>query len=1295
VDTTLAGLCVSQGRLNLYNAILEIKAPWITIVPEEGIIGPGNSIDVNVTFDALELDPGVYEADIVIISNDPYSPKIIPVTMTVNPDDLQVIPVEGFESSGTRGGPFTPKCMTYTLTNNGPAPVSWTTYETEDWLQVEPNEGVLDPSDSIDADVCITSDANMLNPNIYNQLLIFENTNSGSIKQRQVTLTVKPPDCFTESFDGGNNDLDFLSLTFSPDGTAAYYEACREKVEEFPTDPNGGTYIPLGDDDFAEVILSGDANILFYGIRYNRFYIGSNGYITLGQGDTEFSASLENHFNMPRISALFTDLTPAGSQSISYKQLQDRVAVTFKNVPLYGDKTAKNSFQVEMFFIDGTICVSWLDLSATSGVAGLSEGYGLPPQFIESDLSEYVPCWPLGDFNRDYYVDMFDLAMFVSHWLEEDCGIPYWCEKTDLDFSGITELADYAIFAENWLTIEDWWLRPISHWKFDEGSGTIAYDSVGNNDGTLIGDPCWVAGKIGSYALDFDGSGDYVSVGNAVTHNLAKGTFTAWVFPADLSSVCGGYNFAYVIGANNYTGGELGFRVNGDGSGWASVQNTVSGGALYYPAGSISVGSWHLVAMTWDGSYWKIYVNGVQKDSKSFPQGTSNASNTALIAKGWDGCSWNGKIDDVRIYNRALSAEEIWQLYREGLGPKAFAPNPADGAKGADPNTVLSWSPGKDADSHDVYFGTDFDDVNDATPDSNEYMGNYDVNAFDPCGLNLHITYYWRIDERSHFGTAKGDVWSFTTWVAPNFIGWWKFDEGSGSIAYDSAGDNDGTIYGATWTTGQINGALSFDGVNDYVDCGSDSSLNVGGLSSSYSVSAWFKTVATTQKLIVSKKASADTGLMPIFLDINGAVEGQVRFAVRDSDGIFRAIETSASTYNDGNWHHAVGIRDTNADEIKIIIDGNNITSEQDLTDSSMAVNAPFYIGVMNNPGMTAYFDGTIDDVRVYDRALSAEEIFQLYREGLGPKAFAPNPADGATDVDPNTVLSWSPGKGALSHDVYFGTDYSEVNDANTFSPEYKGNQDVNNWDPCGLNLNTTYYWRIDEVNGPSIYKGDVWSFITWAEFDPNLASWWKFDEGSGTIAYDSAGDNDGTITGATWTTGQINGALSFDGSSDYVTVGDKSSLEQQVFTLSFWGQLNNPSGSFQGGIAKGYIFGSSTEYSYKLDFHNGYANASITNTSNTGFVITGLIVNSDWHMWSMTIGGGTITLYKDGAFVNSTGYTGNIDYTKSHNNFMIGARDSGSYSFNGKIDDVRFYNRVLSAGEIWQLYQNGLNSQN
>ncbi|MHC4423220.1 MAG: hypothetical protein ACYSWR_00920 [Planctomycetota bacterium] len=98
-------------------------------------------------------------------------------------------------------------------------------------------------------------------------------------------------------------------------------------------------------------------------------------------------------------------------------------------------------------------------------------------------------------------------------------------------------------------------------------------------------------------------------------------------------------------------------------------------------------------------------------------------------------------------------------------------------------------------------------------------------------------------------------------------------------------------------------------------------------------------------------------------------------------------------------------------------------------------------------------------------------------------KAGNPSPANGATNVPGDTILSWSPGLVAGSHDVYLGTDWDDVNDANNYSTEYKGSQilEANTYDPCGLlELEKTYYWRIDEVNpGYADSKGDVWSFTT------------------------------------------------------------------------------------------------------------------------------------------------------------------------------------------------------------------------
>ncbi len=206
--------------------------------------------------------------------------------------------------------------------------------------------------------------------------------------------------------------------------------------------------------------------------------------------------------------------------------------------------------------------------------------------------------------------------------------------------------------------------------------------------------------------------------------------------------------------------------------------------------------------------------------------------------------------------------------------------------------------------------------------------------------------------------------------------------------------------------------------------------------------------------------------------------------------------------------------------------------------------------------------------------------------------------------------------------------------------------------------------------------------------------AWWTFDEGIGDIAYDSVGTDHGTIYGAQWATDKVGSALSalsFDGNNDYVLVGDKSDLEQQEFTLSFWAQADDPSASLNGGIAKGYIFGSSDQFSYKVDFHAGFARAGITNTSDTYFGITAPISDSNWHMWTMTVGGGTVTLYKDGSYQDSISYTGVIDYDKGNNNFVIGARSYGGYAFDGKMDDVHFYKQAFSDSEVLELYQNGV----
>ncbi len=185
----------------------------------------------------------------------------------------------------------------------------------------------------------------------------------------------------------------------------------------------------------------------------------------------------------------------------------------------------------------------------------------------------------------------------------------------------------------------------IANWKLDETEGDIAYDSAGNNHGTLNGDPQWVSGLIDG-ALEFDGQADYVEIGDLdLTGSF---TLTCWMRP---SSLPGGWH-TVVIKEFDY-----GFEFDGTifwgevGRGaysWGEVSTTISTPAIWYHA-----------ALTWNGSDVEMFIDGssVGQDTG----GTHVSNNKPLLFGSWDTSSefFNGIIDDVRIYDVALTAEEI------------------------------------------------------------------------------------------------------------------------------------------------------------------------------------------------------------------------------------------------------------------------------------------------------------------------------------------------------------------------------------------------------------------------------------------------------------------------------------------------------------------------------------------------------------------------------------------------------------------------------------------------------------
>lgn len=230
--------------------------------------------------------------------------------------------------------------------------------------------------------------------------------------------TDNQPDYFTELFSSGDNDLDFKQITFTPDNSVDFYSACVESVSVFPTDPSTGTAFALSDEQSLPISLTGGAQVRLYGVAYNIVYIGSNGYITFGAGDTQYTESLNNHFKFPRVSMLFDDLNPnQGAASLRREQFADRFVVTYQNVTEFNSANS-NNFQAELYF-DGKIVLTYLAIAATDGLAGLSAGDSIPPNLFESDLSAYGSC-SCPDLDLDGICDTADNCISIANPLQED-----------------------------------------------------------------------------------------------------------------------------------------------------------------------------------------------------------------------------------------------------------------------------------------------------------------------------------------------------------------------------------------------------------------------------------------------------------------------------------------------------------------------------------------------------------------------------------------------------------------------------------------------------------------------------------------------------------------------------------------------------------------------------------------------------------------------------------------------------------------------------------------------------------
>ena len=294
--------------------------------------------------------------------------------------------------------------------------------------------------------------------------------------------------------------------------------------------------------------------------------------------------------------------------------------------------------------IYGVFCFGWTmtNCTVTENLAGV-EGGGIYNQ--DGSYMTLTNCILWGDYPEEISGEWIDWVT-VNHC----CIQGGWPGEGNID-------ADPCF-------VQPMYLDPISYWKFDEGSGTAAYDSTGSYHGTIYGDTAWVPGQVG-WALCFGDRNDYVRVEHDPSLNMTGDlTISAWLY------ITRGGKYQAIVTKCEGNGGwnnPFDFRTNyGAEPQLAFVRADTVAHERVYSKVKMPLHQWHHVLVRVENNVPDFYVNGILAGKYAdtiFTRTPTGNTNPLQIGRRDDGLYFNGMIDEVMIFDRALSPEEIHALY--------------------------------------------------------------------------------------------------------------------------------------------------------------------------------------------------------------------------------------------------------------------------------------------------------------------------------------------------------------------------------------------------------------------------------------------------------------------------------------------------------------------------------------------------------------------------------------------------------------------------------------------------------
>jgi len=788
-------------------------------------------------------------------------------------------------------------------------------------------------------------------------------------------------------------------------------------------------------------------------------------------------------------------------------------------------------------------------------------------------------------------------------------------------------------------------------------------DSIGGNDGTIVGNLTYAAGEVGQ-AFSLDGNHSGLTLGNPVNLQLQDFTIDAWVKRGSVTQASldtgGGVLFGYGL-----SGYQFGISDNGK-LFLANVGNTAVTSTV-----QVTDLAWHHVAVTKSGSTVVFYLDGVANPAPTFNttfQFFTTANIGALLSGGLKN-SFLGLIDELDVFDHALSASEVQGIYNAGIFGKCT---------GNIPPTIVTQPTNQSTVAGNVAsFSVT---VTGSQPLTYQWLLN-GTNVVGPSSPTLTLSDVQPINAGNYsvfvsspFGATNSSNALLTVTAAPictppssGLVSWWP---GNGNTL-DAIGGNNGTLVdNATFTTGEVGQAFTFDGHGDGVLVGNPANLQL----QTFTIEAWVKRGSVTQ-------AS---------LDFNGGIifgYGHSGYGLALSDdghALLSEIEDSAvfSTrqITDLNWHHLAVTRASS--NVVFYVDG--VADPAPAYNPTFLFNTPAAVGSRGDTFANTFL-GSVDELSIYNRVLAASEIQAIYNAGgagkcsVGvPPAITSQPTN--QTVLPGTNVTFSVG---VTGTAPLGYQW-RLNGGNT-GGETNSTLSLSNVQ-VGLSGNL-YSVTVSNAFGTTNSTSALLTVFSNSNSNctpppSGLVSWWP---GNGNTL-DVAGTNNGTLVGnAAFAAGEVGQAFTFDGHGDGVLVGNPTNLQLQTFTIEAWvkrGSVTQASLDFNGGIIFGY-----GDNGYGLALSDD-GHALLSQIDDNAVFSTRQITDLNWHHLAVTRISSNVVFYVDGVADPASAYNPTFLFTTPA---AVGTRgDTFANTFLGSIDEVSIYNQVLTASQIQAIFNAG-----